>query len=172
VRQGGRLFVTDHSYDFVEQVFPEFIEFEGAQGAPPGQPEPHDAAELGPATDSVRATVLDKDLKAWLALPEVGALLPSGEVNLLGFLDSWAIMKSVNEKAGGRVWVTAPMVGPGGNVVRPLTATYDFRDTDGKGCGRVLFTSYHTHGDAPQLLPQERILEYLILEIGACGSIL
>jgi hypothetical protein len=166
VRQGGRLFVTDFSYDYVERTFPEFITFEGN-----GSTELN-AAEIGSQMDKVNGTILDKSLKDWLKLPEINALLPSGQVELTGFMTGWAVMKEVTAKSG-QVWVTAPVTWAGGAGVRPLTATYDFRDTDGAGCGRVLFTSYHTEGDplAPTLLPQERILEYLILEIGACSNI-
>jgi hypothetical protein len=178
VRQGGRLFVTDFSYDYVEQVFPELIDFEGSDSTPSSQPEEPNAAELGSCPGgtscelwSVRATILDKDLKAWLGLAEIKALLSSGEVELTGFMTGWAVMKSVNEKVGGKVWVTAPMIWAGGTGVRPLTMTAEYRDTDGSGCGRVAFSSYHTHGAATELSPQERILEYLMLEIGACSNI-
>jgi hypothetical protein len=171
VRQGGRLFVTDFSYDYVEQVFPELIDFEGSDSTPASQPEEPNAAEVGSELTSVRATILDKDLKAWLGLPEIKALLPSSEVELTGFMTGWAVMKSVDAKTGGKVWVTAPVMWAGGSGVRPLTMTDEFRDTDGAGCGRVAFSSYHTHGSATELSPQERILEYLMLEIGACSNI-
>ena len=81
------------------------------------------------------------------------------------------MVASVNSAAGGKVWVSAPVVWAGGKGVRPLTASCDYRGSDGSGCGRVMFSSYHTYGDAPDLLPQERVLEYLILEIGACMNL-
>ena len=42
-----------------------------------------------------------------------------------------------------------------------------------QACGRAIFTSYHTLPattmvDATHLAPQERILEYLMFEAGAC----
>ena len=42
-----------------------------------------------------------------------------------------------------------------------------------QACGRAVFSSYHTLGatqmvDATNLTPQERILEYLMFEAGAC----
>jgi hypothetical protein len=171
VRQGGRLFATDYSYDYIEQVFPELIDYEGSDATPPSQPEEWNAAERGTEITSVQGTILDASLKAWLGLPEIDALAPGGQVPLTGFMPSWAVMKSVNENAGGKVWVTAPVTWAGGAGARPLTATADYRGTDGTGCGRILFSSYHTHGTAPELLPQERILEYMILEIGACSNI-
>ena len=37
------------------------------------------------------------------------------------------------------------------------------------GCGRVLFSTYHTtESQHAGLYPQERILLYLIMEIGTC----
>jgi len=171
VRKGGRLFVTDFSYDYVEQVFPEFIDFEGSDATPAAQPEEPNAAEVGTQDLVVPAAVADADLKAWLGLPEIGALLPDGHVQVTGFMTGWAVMKSVNTAIGGKVWTTGSVKWAGGAGVRPLAATLDFHDKDSQGCGRVLFSSYHTHGEQPELLPQERILEYLILEIGACGKI-
>jgi hypothetical protein len=48
----------------------------------------------------------------------------------------------------------------------PYTVSFPF------GCGRVLFTDYHTVGEMggthPGLLPQEKILLYLVMEIGIC----
>jgi hypothetical protein len=171
VRRGGRLFVTDFSYEYVEQVFPEFIDFEGSDSTPAGQPEEPNAAELGSENLVVRAAILDPELKAWLGLPAIKALLSDGSVEITGFMTGWAVIKSVNEKEGARVWATGGVTWAGGSGARPLTASYEFRDSDRAGCGRVMFSSYHTHGSAPELLPQERILEYLILEIGACIKI-
>jgi hypothetical protein len=171
VRKGGRLFVTDFSYDYVEQTFPEFIDFEGSESTPALQPEEPNAAELGSENLNVRAAILDPALKAWLGLPEINALLPDGHVEITGFMTGWAVIKSVNEALGGKVWVSGGVTWAGGTGGRPLTASYDFRDADQQGCGRVLFSSYHTHGTGAELLPQERILEYLILEIGTCIEI-
>jgi hypothetical protein len=171
VAAGGRLFVTDLSYDYVEQTFPEFIDFEGSEKTGKDTPEEPGGAELGAEIASLRATLLDGRLKAWLGLPEINALLPSSEVEIKGFLTGWAVQKAVNTDLGAKVWVQAPVTWVGGTGVRPLTVSYDYRGTDGAGCGRVLFTSYHTHGDGPELLPQERILEYMLLEIGACATV-
>ena len=39
------------------------------------------------------------------------------------------------------------------------------------GCGRVLYTTYHSvPSEHVGLLPQERILAYLLMEIGVCTS--
>ena len=47
---------------------------------------------------------------------------------------------------------------------RPLTVTYE-----PAGCGRVLYSTYHTTDELHAgLVPQERVLLYLIMEIGLC----
>jgi len=47
---------------------------------------------------------------------------------------------------------------------RPMTVTYE-----PVGCGRVLFSTYHTTDSVHVgLVPQERVLLYLIMEIGVC----
>jgi hypothetical protein len=50
--------------------------------------------------------------------------------------------------------------------VHPLTVTFE-----PNGCGRVMYSTYHTADlSHPGLLPQERVLLYLILQIGECKS--
>ena len=168
VKAGGRLLVTDFSYDYVEQVFPEFIDFEGSESTATNMPEAHNAAELGTADLTIMADVKDSQMKAWLKLPEIKALQPNGKVKIVGFMTGWAVQSEVNLKVMAKTWVTGPALWVGGKGDRPLTASYYFQDTDKKGCGRVIFSSYHTYGSGTNLLPQERILEYLMLEIGTC----
>ena len=50
------------------------------------------------------------------------------------------------------------------HIRRPFTVTFE-----PTGCGRVLYSAYHTT-DFPHLglVPQERVLLYLIMEIGVC----
>ena len=168
VKAGGRLLVTDFSYDYVEQVFPEFIDFEGSEGTSGTMPEAPNAAEMGTADLIIQAEIKDAQMKSWLKLPEIKALLTNGKVKVVGFMTGWAVQKEVNLKTTTKVWVTGPAMWIGGKGDRPLTASYYFQDTDKKGCGRVIFSSYHTYGSGKDLLPQERILEYLMLEIGTC----
>ncbi|MCC6750724.1 MAG: hypothetical protein IT371_23915 [Deltaproteobacteria bacterium] len=168
VRQGGRLFVTDVSYDFLEQTFPEYVNFEGSPQTPAAQPEEHNAAELGSPDLVLRAEVLDEQLRKWLALPEINALGPDGKVEVRGFDTGWAVASSGNSQLPVTTWVRGEAKWAGGIGPRPLTLSYEFLDGDHKGCGRVVFSSYHTYGEAAELLPQERILEYLMLEMGTC----
>ncbi|MBW2735142.1 MAG: carboxypeptidase regulatory-like domain-containing protein [Deltaproteobacteria bacterium] len=167
VKAGGRLFATDYSYDFIEQVFPEFIDFQASTQNEWTLPEEPNAAEVGTANLDFEADVMDESLAQWLKLPEIGALLPNGKLHVRGFKDFWAMQSSVSER--GKVWVSGRVSGIGvSGETRPLTSSYSFIDDDGQGCGRVFFSSYHTHGEQTVLLPQERVLEYLMLEIGTC----
>ena len=45
-----------------------------------------------------------------------------------------------------------------------LPATISFE----QACGRVLFSSYHTEGSSSTMLPQERALLYILLEVAVC----
>ena len=58
------------------------------------------------------------------------------------------------------------VIGGEGNSTpkRPLTVTFE-----PAGCGRVMYSTYHTTDTSHVgLVPQERILLYLIMEIGVC----
>jgi hypothetical protein len=66
-----------------------------------------------------------------------------------------------------KVWVSGDWGSEsGGGGVHPLTVTFE-----PNGCGRVMYSTYHTADlSHPGLLPQERVLLYLILQIGECKS--
>jgi hypothetical protein len=165
VDAGGKVIITDDSYDYVEQVFPEMINFEPATSTP-SVPQPVNAAQIGIYTDSLNGTLSDGDMIAWLQ--NLGALNSDGTVALYGFLDQWAVMNSVDPSAEvlvtGNVSWTSPQ---GGSLSgsRPLTVQFERNH-----CGRVIFSSYHTDNGstAASPLPQERILEYLMLQVGTC----
>jgi hypothetical protein len=173
VRSGGRLYVTDWSYDWAEQVpqFSQFIDFDpGMSGS---MPEAPNAAAVGMGDIEIDATVTDPALKEWLR--GVGALGAGDTVHLKHFLEGWVQMLSYTDAV--KEWISGPVPGRGN---RPLTVTFDYNQ-----CGRVLYSSYHTLGRDPAsfltpypayclaapLSPQERILEYLIFEISSCVQI-
>lgn len=168
VKQGGRLFVTDYSYDFIEQTFPQFVDYVGSDETAVDQAETHNGAEKGADNLIVKADVLDPSMKSWLGLPEIDSLLADGRVEIQGFETGWAVQQSLNSALPTKSWVEAEVTWVGGSGTRSLTSSYAVADTDGQGCGHVYFSSYHTWGQAEELLPQERILEYLMLEMGSC----
>ena len=66
MQQGGRLYVSDLAYDFVEQAFPGYIDFEGSAGTSAASAEVPNVAELGISGITSDAT-LDPALQAWSA---------------------------------------------------------------------------------------------------------
>ena len=178
VLAGGRLYVTDWSYDYIEQVesFAPMIDFEpGMSGAAPETPN---AAALGAGGIEVDATVLDQDMVEWLNAVEAVSgdelISPTNTVHITHFLASWVEQYMVPAMDNVKVWLEGDASG-----MRPLTTTFDYQM-----CGRVLYSSYHTEGrDALSLdsfpnscytvplTPQERVLEYLIFHIADCIEI-
>lgn len=176
VTNGGSLYVTDLSYDYVEQAFPAYIAFYG-DPVDPNQPGVIDTAQVGESGITTDATVLDNTLKNWL--DNLGALNPDKTVHIEGFLSGWAVMNAANTSLGTKAWVQGSVSyygtlargskdahsrqAPSGrqvSAVKPLTVTFT------KGKGRVLYSSYHTEeSPSPTLRPQERILAYLVFEV-------
>jgi hypothetical protein len=174
VNVGGRLFVDDLSYEFVEWPFPKAVDFEpdpnDALLASEIPQPPLDAAQLGKPVASVNATIVQPELKAWLEqFPNT--LNNDGTVTIEGWLSHWAVMHAAGD--GTRVWVQGDVsYYPAGAGVRPLTASVDPVGLDGKRCGRVAFNSYHTvpnqSSPTAPFVPQERILEYIFFRVADC----
>lgn len=167
VSQGGRLYVSDLAYDFVEQVFPEYIDFEGSAGTAAASAESFGAAELGQDGITSDAT-LDPQLQAWLGGVTCGSggscLNSNGTATIEGFLSGWAVMAGAHTSAPSsvRVWVNGPVTfdGQATPVQRPLTVGFNV------GSGRVTYTSYHNEPfGAAGFVPVERILQFLVFEL-------
>jgi hypothetical protein len=160
VKDGGKLYVSDFSYDFVEQVFPDFIDYVGND------------AVIGNAEGAITefwdtpGTIGDADLSAWLAAL---GLLP---INLL---ENWVAIEGTATVAGqdeeGNPVDIVPAAMISGNVPsygsKPLNVVFNY------GCGKVFYTTYHTIGGhtgsaRPDMIAQEKILLYLVLDIGVC----
>ena len=161
---GGKLVVTDDSYDFVEQTWPDAIRFEGSVPAM-GVPQVWNVGEVGIPTSSLTGTVTDGNLASWLGLFP-GAINANNQVDLVGFLSDWGVQATVAASTTSIVHGVAAWDGGSGDV--PLTSEFQVNN-----CGRVIYSSYHTSnsGTAGTLLPQERILEYLMFEVGSCVTI-
>ena len=106
--------------------------------------------------------------------------LGGGQPNLLSLptveiVDNWSGIDSTppiivqddegnDVDVGHHTWVegTCPVCSPSSGL-RPMTISGQY------GCGRMMFSTYHTTEDAHSgLIPQELILLYIILEIGVC----
>jgi hypothetical protein len=106
----------------------------------------------------------DPSLKAWMT----GLGVPTSPVPLQGFLNPWSVQASLPKTSTLIVDGTVSYTGAGGATSGdvPLTSQFDV-----SACGRVVYSSYHTAGGTVtpgNLLPQERILEYLVFEVGSC----
>jgi len=179
VSSGGRLYVTDWSYDWIEQLpdLAKFIDFEpGASGA---SPEAQNAAALGKNGLKIYADIKDSKLAKWLG--QFSGAIQNGKSLISHFLTGWVIMKSVSKEV--KTWVTGVIRSTNGAIQgsRPLTVTFNYNN-----CGKALFSSYHTEGRDDELKgwppvakpfpqycagkfsPQDRILEYLIFDIANC----
>lgn len=189
VNLGGKIYVTDKSYDFLEAAFPEFVDFLGDD-------EKRNAAEKGEARESetepltVDAEVHDELLADWLDLMPVnrglvddcstkdskanvnavtGARQEDGTLLVGDFASGWAVAEGVESGKDVKVWMDGEAVfytDDSGIPVRqnvPLVVTFEF----GTNGGRVLFTSYHTSAGCSStgFWPQERVLQYLLFAI-------
>jgi hypothetical protein len=174
--KGGRLFVTDNSYDYIAQAFPAAVTFLNGNTTV-------EAANVGYGTSSgaqYKGRVNDPTLAAWLTA--VGAL-PAGSTSLTlgGYLNKWSVVQSlplstddVVDALDAKAYASPSATTPGAATSYPQTLRFDVAPAGAaNACGRAIYSSYHTlpttaAPTAGELVPQERILEYLMLEAGAC----
>jgi hypothetical protein len=193
VAAGGKLYVTDWSGEWMDNVFPAHVTLgDGGGGLFGGEidtpPEAYDPATNtwdtslfgsadGDAYDSNNAEAVDPDLFAWLngqSGPTVVGPVETYDAGNFHVEGNWNFVESLNRILVGMDEEGLPVYDdPKGWVIggeedglpkRPLTVTFE-----PAGCGRVLYSTYHTTDVThPGLVPQERILLYLIMEIGVC----
>ncbi len=182
VSSGGKLYVTDFSYEYVNQAWPGYTKWtEQKQGvivSPipgielPGPDWSKDGRGKACTSEpwSGEAKFEDPSIGNWLKQADVAG---SGNLTLDG---NWTTLAGVNEVTGkdenGAPLKMTPKIwarGKKGNEFIPTTIS--FQDT----CGRVLFSSYHTENDnasggggATELTAQEASLIYVLLEVNAC----
>ena len=154
---GGKLYVTDYSYEFVNQTWPGFIVWKDKDGNDLTKNSAYGAA-CQPGAYTKKGTADDTGLSSWL-----NAI---GETNF-DLKDSWTIISKTAALPGQdqdgnpvtitpKTWMTSDGTGP---------STVSFEDR----CGRVLFSTYHAEGDVGDaLLAQEKALLYILLEVGVC----
>lgn len=156
VTNGGRLYATDWSYDFVEQLFPEYVKFYGDDPGFTSTPGSINDAERGDDMEHINATILDDNLLAWLK--NIGATNPDDTVEIEGWLSGWAVIDDIS--ADVKAWVEGPVLVDGVESTRVITISFRHGD------GMVFFSSYHTEDFmTTEMTPQDRILQYLIFEL-------
>ncbi len=153
VEAGGRLYVTDYSYEVINRAFSGRIEWHGGDGS------------LG------SATVVAYDAPAVISDPGLADWLQAQNISSFDLVDSFTIIDSVHEYQAPdedgiiktfkpKVWMNSVIPNLG---TRPATVTFQH------GCGKALFSTYHTEGQfGVGLMPQERALLYTILEVAVC----
>lgn len=186
VAAGGKLYVSDWSGEWMDNVFPAHVDLGPSEDTPASAYDPGtntwNTSLFGDADGSLynseNAEAIDPDLHAWLngqmgPTPESGPI-GTFDASLFDVVDNWNYITSLNNiqvglDAEGLPVLDMPIAyvigGAGtGTPKRPLTVTFE-----PAGCGRVLFSTYHTTPDTHVgLVPQERILLYLIMQIGVC----
>jgi hypothetical protein len=194
VASGGKLYVADWSAEFLEYAFNNYQDFwrrmdtSKPQDLPSWADDP--TTDLG-SYDSI-GTVLDQALLAWLealpaALKDINPQNPSASepfpvIDALPMLATVALYSGVKAlypvlvddgeggqvDVGHKVWIE----GPGSELwgVPPADENHPLTITGEYGCGKIMFTAYHTAegGRYIGLTPQELVLMYLILDIGVC----
>jgi Bacterial Ig domain len=157
VQAGGHLYCTDWSYNFIEQVWPEKVDFDDFLGSGDGlstTPEGLNDAKTGDSITSLALHIEDSGLASWMG--GLGASTAGDMFNTIDWLGAWVPMDAV-AATGVKVWATGT---PPGDASRPMTVTFS------DGAGTVLFSSYHTEETpSADLTPQERVLQYLIFEV-------
>ncbi len=150
VNQGGVLYVTDLSRNYVTGPFSNYVAEKGS----------------GSGTQELPGTVTNAPLADWLDGVECvdgDCIAGDDEIQLTGLAGGWALLnpQESSEGDGVETLVQADVselvsVAEG---VEPMTMRFS------SGDGMVIFSSYHTAGgfagSGDDFLPQERILEYL-----------
>lgn len=185
VAAGGKFYVTDWSAEWEDAVFPEFIVFKDVDTTPDMAAAGNFASGNGFGSySSSAAKAVDENLAAWLD-GQKGPIVTANDTYSEGTIDAdaffvegnWDKIEStpsiqigtdneglpVNEQA--KAWVMGDWTS-GEGPIHPLTVTFE-----PGGCGRVLYSTYHTADSVHAgLVPQERVLLYLVMEIGVCKA--
>jgi hypothetical protein len=156
VEGGGRLYVTDYNYEFVRQLWPGTLTWSG------------ESTSVGSACQKTSydapGVVDDPGLKSWLtAVGHSAVTLQKSWTTLDGVHEVQSIDPAGNPATiAPHVWMSAQKA----DGVHAATVSFE------RGCGRVLFSTYHTAGDAMSpLLPQEKALLYVLLETLVCVDV-
>jgi hypothetical protein len=174
VKDGGKFYVADWSYDYLRQTW-DTVHFAGDDGATLGS-----ANDVSSSFDS-EGHAVDTALYDWLEAQQAGW----GGTNLT-LKENWDFIMNLTEGYIGddpengpqfakpTVIVEGPheegvsWQGLPASQIYPLTVGFPY------GCGRVLYTTYHTVGSMGTghagIEVQERILVYLIMELGVCQT--
>lgn len=147
VTKGGKVYVTDWKQGFVSEGFPGYVDFAQAKGCSGGIYE-------------VNAIVKDQGLDDWLKAQGTPAnfQLKANYQRING------VKQVFLEDGDGGTRVYSPKVWMSGNQSgseRPQTVSFEY------GCGRVLYSTYHTENKQTGLDEQEKALFYILFEVAS-----
>ncbi len=188
VEDGGKLYVDDFNYDFVEIPWPDFLTWYVEDDLYMGS--------SGPCGDSSNPTDGSGSCNNWSEYdfngdpgdPDFGTWLSLSEVNRGSgiYLEAaWDYIYGLGEGIVGVDDECIGNCGPNGEVyMEPKVWMYNNDGTSFGShppatvswpyyCGKVLYTVYHTHSgyaEPYELLLQEKIMMYLILDIQTCST--
>jgi hypothetical protein len=155
VEAGGRLYVTDWHYDFIARTFPGFIDFTGASQTA--------CSGCGHTDYDAAASITDPTLASWMTAQSLGSFTLQRNYTGIDGVNATASTDAVGAPAmvTPKVWVSGSKAsGP----AKPATVSFE------QGCGRVLFSTYHTEPSTLALTPQERALLGVLLEVNVCTA--
>lgn len=162
VEAGGKVYVTDYSYEAVRQTWPGFVTFYDDENQPLNGVKGGTGTACRMGSEDTTGVVKDPDLGAWMnAIGETNITLHASYTRI----QSVSPQPGVDEKGQPvtitpKVWMASSVEGG-----KELPATISFEQK----CGRVLFSTYHAEGNAEDtLLAQEKALLYVLLEVAVC----
>ncbi len=155
VKSGGKLYVTDWSYEWVRQPFGGFLGFDGDQSFGQTTVSEYDGA----------GTVVDPGLKDWLTAVGETSFTLQGSYTRINYANTLPGLDPDGKDTliTPKVWMNVDYNS------KPYASTVSFEQQ----CGRVLFSTYHTEGGfggSGQFLAQEKALLYILLEVTACAG--
>ncbi len=106
--------------------------------------------------------VNDSGLATWLSGQGIDSFTLKANWSIVDKVNSYTALNEdgLEQSFTPTVWVSSKIPATGTN---PATISYQL------GCGRALFSTYHTEGEGgPELMAQERALLYTLLEIAVC----
>ncbi len=190
VAAGGKLYVTDWSAEWEDAAFPEFLRFDAqhdttvemanASSINTGEGDLGHFGLHARATDPVLAEWLDGQ-KAPLVVPAGGeeddfpSTYAEGVIDAQDFVveGNWTLIRetpavNLGKDENGmdilqtaKTWISGDYMG----AYYPHAVTFE------PSCGRVLYSTYHTAQKTHAwLVPQERVLLHLIMELGVCNA--
>jgi hypothetical protein len=198
VNAGGKIYVTDWAGEVMDQAFPPQVTFHSYSGSGADTVGTYDPIALtdnitragnangtGTPFETTDSRPADADLKTWLGLQSAptpasatarpidvdAGFLIDHHYNRINALTP--VQVGVDDQGAPiintpKVWLEGSARGGTAGQKYPYSVTFE-----PTGCGRVLYSTYETSGTAhPSLFPQERVLLFLIMEIGVCNSVI